>query len=99
MQIFALMQICYDGQLLMSGHRAQPLLSLHHTYLPKRVLQRLQESLLSRWPLLDAAELADGYNAISIDMNMQGDHTLHVPSRMLQCSLCCVPAPLSSTLN
>ncbi|CAK0748318.1 hypothetical protein CVIRNUC_001830 [Coccomyxa viridis] len=67
-----LQQVCHDGQLLMSGHRAQPLLSLRHTYLPKKVLQRLQESLLFRWPLLDAAELADGYNAISVDMNMQG---------------------------
>ncbi len=89
-----LMQVCHDGQLLMSGHRAQPLLSLRHTYLPKKVLQRLQESLLFRWPLLDAAELADGYNAISVDMNMQGEYSIHVPSRMLQSSQCCVPAPL-----
>ena len=80
----ALMQVCYDGQLLMSGHRAQPLLSLRHTYLPEKVLQRLQNSLLFRWPLLDAAELADGYNAISIDVNMQGEYSIHVPSDGVQ---------------
>lgn len=87
-----LMQMCFDGQLLMIGHHAQPLLTLHHAFLPEKVLRRLQESLFRRWPLLDAAELAEGYNAISIDMNMEGDHSM--PSRMLQQHLCHVPAPL-----
>ena len=83
-QCLALMQICYDGQLLMidSGHRAQPLLTLRHAFLPEKVLQRLQESLFLRWPLLDASELAEGYNAISIDMNMEGDGS--VPPNLRQ---------------
>ena len=69
------MQVCSDGQLLMIGHRDQPLLSLRHTFLPDVKLQRLQNSLLIKWPLLDAEELAEGYNAISIDMNMEGEQS------------------------
>ena len=77
-----LTQTCFDGQLLMIGHHAQPLLTLHHAFLPEKVLRRLQESLFFRWPLLNAAELAEGYNAISIDMNMEGDGS--VPPNLRQ---------------
>ena len=47
-------------------------MQLQYNSIPERDLQRLQEHLLVRWPLMSAAELAAGYNAISIDLNSDG---------------------------
>lgn len=48
------------------------LVQLQHKFVPEKEMQRLQEHLLIAWPLMSAAELADGYSALSIDLNSKG---------------------------
>ena len=64
-------QMCRGGGLLILGEPRQ-LVQLRCDFMPKMQLQRLQEHLLERWPLMTASELAAGYNALSIDLNDDG---------------------------
>ena len=48
------------------------LVQLQYNFIPEMEMQRLQEHLLVARPLMSAAELADGYSALSIDLNSKG---------------------------
>ncbi len=64
-------QMCRRGGLLILGEPRQ-LVQLRYDFMPKMQLQRLQENLLKRWPLMTASEVAAGYNALSIDLSDDG---------------------------
>ncbi len=65
------MQTCHKGGLLVLGQPRQ-LVRLRYGFVSQTQLQRLQEHLLVRWPLMTATELAAGYNALNIDLNGDG---------------------------
>ena len=63
--------MCSEDEILNLGD-PRPLVRLERNRLPLDQLQKLQAQLLRARPLMDAAELAAGYNAVNIDLKKDG---------------------------
>ena len=82
------MQMCSEDQILNLGD-PRPLVRLERNRLPLDQLQKLQAQLLRARPLMDVAELAEGYNALNIDLKKDGaDPSFTLNSCWTNCTCC-----------
>ena len=80
--------MCSEDEILNLGD-PRPLVRLERNRLPLDELQKLQAQLLRARPLMDAAELAAGYNAVNIDLKKDGaDPLFTLNSSWTNCASC-----------